>query len=205
MTEQTNAHFLTDIEIKEFKCFTDFKASGFKRVNLIGGKNNIGKTVFMEACFINAHSMDIKSMIAAIDSIKFQREKVNCVLETLSKNDTVFLDATKKYSAKSNLRDTKFSIIEKDGTKSYEFIIDNELKVVSSKEINLSLALFSYIWLIDNFGWSNKLLILYYESIQKKEKEIHAEFFNQNVKWAITYRNTETSRLQKLDKLKYKY
>ena len=100
MTEQTNAHFLTDIEIKEFKCFTDFKASGFKRVNLIGGKNNIGKTVFMEACFINAHSMDIKSMIAAIDSIKFQREKVNCVLETLSKNDTVFLDATKKYSAK---------------------------------------------------------------------------------------------------------
>ncbi|MDQ7089944.1 MAG: hypothetical protein Q9M50_04785 [Methylococcales bacterium] len=46
-------HFLTNIEVKQFKCFGDFKAKGFKRVNLIGGKNNIGKTAFMEACYIN--------------------------------------------------------------------------------------------------------------------------------------------------------
>ncbi len=45
-------HFIKNIEIKNFKLFKDFKAEGFGRVNLIGGKNNVGKTAFMEACFI---------------------------------------------------------------------------------------------------------------------------------------------------------
>ncbi len=43
---------LKEIEIKDFKCFKDFKANGFKRVNLIGGKNNVGKTAFMEAYYL---------------------------------------------------------------------------------------------------------------------------------------------------------
>jgi AAA15 family ATPase/GTPase len=41
------------IEIKNFKCFKNFKAENFSRVNLIAGKNNIGKTAFMEACFLS--------------------------------------------------------------------------------------------------------------------------------------------------------
>ena len=45
-------HFIKNIEIKEYKLFNDFKAEGFGRVNLIGGKNNVGKTAFMEACYI---------------------------------------------------------------------------------------------------------------------------------------------------------
>jgi len=48
-----NENFIKEIEIKNFKCFEYFKANGFKRVNLIGGKNNVGKTAFMEACWIN--------------------------------------------------------------------------------------------------------------------------------------------------------
>ena len=42
-------HFIREIEIKNYKLFKDFKAKGFGRVNLIGGKNNVGKTAFMEA------------------------------------------------------------------------------------------------------------------------------------------------------------
>jgi len=45
-------NLLKNIEIKDFKCFKDFKADGFKRVNLIGGKNNVGKTAFMEVCYL---------------------------------------------------------------------------------------------------------------------------------------------------------
>lgn len=48
-----NEHFIKEIEIKNYKCFTDFKAQGFARINLIGGKNNVGKTAFMEACYIS--------------------------------------------------------------------------------------------------------------------------------------------------------
>jgi AAA15 family ATPase/GTPase len=48
-------HFIKNIEIKNFKCFEDFKAEGFGRVNLIGGKNNVGKTAFMEACYLSTN------------------------------------------------------------------------------------------------------------------------------------------------------
>lgn len=51
--------FLKDIEIKQYKCFNNFKSTGFKRINLIGGKNNIGKTAFLEACYIYNNSFNI--------------------------------------------------------------------------------------------------------------------------------------------------
>jgi AAA15 family ATPase/GTPase len=47
-----NEHFIKEIEIKNYKLFKDFKAEGFGRVNLIGGRNNVGKTAFMEACYL---------------------------------------------------------------------------------------------------------------------------------------------------------
>jgi len=57
-------HLLEYIEIKDFKCFKDFKAEGFKRVNLIGGKNNVGKTAFMEACYVNTYSYKSENTIS---------------------------------------------------------------------------------------------------------------------------------------------
>jgi len=40
---------LKEIEIQNFRCFEKIKISGFERVNLIGGKNNAGKTALLEA------------------------------------------------------------------------------------------------------------------------------------------------------------
>ena len=51
--------FLKDIEIKQYKCFENFKVNGLKRINLIGGKNNIGKTAFLEACYLYNNSFNI--------------------------------------------------------------------------------------------------------------------------------------------------
>ena len=48
-------HFLKNIEIIDFKCFKNFKAKDFKRVNLISGKNNVGKTALLEASYINTY------------------------------------------------------------------------------------------------------------------------------------------------------
>lgn len=42
---------LLDIQIKNFRCFEDTKIEGFQRVNLIGGKNNSGKTALLEAIY----------------------------------------------------------------------------------------------------------------------------------------------------------
>jgi len=44
---------LKEIEIQNFRCFKNVKVSGFERVNLIGGKNNSGKTALLEALFLN--------------------------------------------------------------------------------------------------------------------------------------------------------
>lgn len=54
-------HFIKNIEIKNFKCFENFKAKGFGRVNLIGGKNNVGKTAFMEACYLISNLSNVIS------------------------------------------------------------------------------------------------------------------------------------------------
>ncbi|WP_017293694.1 AAA family ATPase [Geminocystis herdmanii] len=42
---------LYDIHIKNFRCFSDTKVQGFQRLNLIGGKNNSGKTALLEAVY----------------------------------------------------------------------------------------------------------------------------------------------------------
>ncbi|MEI6707765.1 MAG: AAA family ATPase [Methylococcales bacterium] len=169
MTEQTNAHFLTDIEIKQFKCFTDFKASGFKRVNLIGGKNNVGKTAFMEACFVNVHSVNVNAMATVIHSIKFMRENINILFK--GSDSIKILDSIKKYSSKSNLREIDFSITEKDAIKEYFFLINKESVAINAKEFSLIFEHIYNIKFIDNFGWSDDQLIGNFKAIQKQDQE----------------------------------
>lgn len=43
---------IKSIALQNFKCFKAFKAGDFSRVNLIGGKNNAGKTALLEAFFL---------------------------------------------------------------------------------------------------------------------------------------------------------
>jgi predicted ATP-dependent endonuclease of OLD family len=53
---------LKEIEIQNFRCFEQIKISGFERVNLIGGKNNAGKTALLEALLLN-DSPQAKSLV----------------------------------------------------------------------------------------------------------------------------------------------
>lgn len=170
-----NDHFLTEIEIKQFKCFTNFKASGFKRVNLIGGKNNIGKTAFMEACLINVHSTNINTMITAICVVKFAREKLNFLQKDIDKQK--ILDATRIYDAQSNLNNNVFSIKEEDAIKEYQLNINGELKTINAKELNIILERVDNIEFIDNFGSSDSALVNAYQAIQKQDHEEDLNFF----------------------------
>lgn len=40
---------ISSFEIKNFRCFIHTKGAGFARVNLLGGRNNVGKTALLEA------------------------------------------------------------------------------------------------------------------------------------------------------------
>lgn len=43
---------LKSIKVKNFRCFKEFELSNFGQINLIGGSNNSGKTVFLESIFV---------------------------------------------------------------------------------------------------------------------------------------------------------
>src|SRR6266516_1632072 len=39
--------------VKNFRCFRELTLTDLERVNLIGGKNNVGKTALLEALFLH--------------------------------------------------------------------------------------------------------------------------------------------------------
>lgn len=43
-----------DIKIRNFRCFDQLDVSSFGKINLISGKNNVGKTALLEALFLNS-------------------------------------------------------------------------------------------------------------------------------------------------------
>ena len=87
MSQETE-HFIREIEIKNYKLFKDFKAEGFGRVNLIGGKNNVGKTAFMEACYIE-HSKDVLELYNRLLEIDTHRNIINNLLYNRDKKQDI--------------------------------------------------------------------------------------------------------------------
>ncbi|SMN02466.1 conserved hypothetical protein [uncultured Candidatus Thioglobus sp.] len=43
---------ISSINIKKYKCFQDFEIKGLGQINLISGKNNVGKTALLEVFFL---------------------------------------------------------------------------------------------------------------------------------------------------------
>lgn len=50
-------------EIKNFRCFDELKLDNLARVNLIGGKNNVGKTALLEAFLLHSGNYDIELIL----------------------------------------------------------------------------------------------------------------------------------------------
>ncbi len=171
-------HFIKNIEIKNFKCFENFKAEGFGRVNLIGGKNNVGKTAFMEAVYINVYARNIKNFIGILTVIKSNRDFLNIeseeeidIKENIEQSNNIY--------TKSNINITSFKIEDLNGIKKYLFRL-------KQKEINVNINDFSYetewiknINFLDTFGLSYTSISHFYSSIQKKKDE---QFLNDTLK-----------------------
>jgi len=165
-----NKHFLQQIQIKKFKCFDDFEADGLGRVNLIGGKNNVGKTAFMEACFVNVSAQNIKGFVGALVSIKVMRENLN-LLSGLNNDSQQFIERSDGVFVKSNSNNIFFKIDDREGIKSYRFEINNQCITVNSNEFSFEQEFIPNIKFIDNFGHANNEIIRNYSSVQKKDEE----------------------------------
>lgn len=169
-----NDHFITNIQIKDFKCFDDFKADGLAQINLIGGKNNVGKTAFMEACFVNTHSKNIKLFITALYIIKFSRENLNLLLvSSLSEKDITrkYIEQSKNIYTSTNINISHFKIDDEDGVKKYIFEINEDTSSININDFSFELKYYKNIEFIDNFGFAENQIISNYSSIQKKDEE----------------------------------
>ncbi len=128
---------ISEIEIENYKLFKHFKAKGFGRVNLIGGKNNVGKTAFMEACFLSSElDKSWMDFLSALFTVENSRE----ILVKLDQK--VVFDILKKYSPMSLLSSFKnrvelkfengkftFTVTNKEETLDFD-IIQNSIKIL---------------------------------------------------------------------------
>ncbi|MDD2814718.1 MAG: AAA family ATPase [Thiotrichaceae bacterium] len=169
-----NPHFLTNIHIKQFKCFTDFKAEGFKRVNLIGGKNNVGKTAFIEACYIN-----VSSVISAISNVGFRRERLNLTSSHFTPEEfNAYLERIQQCDISSNVKEFTFSFEEQDEKKVFNFKMGSHKPLsIAASEASFSMSPPRNIRYIDSHGYLNSSLLDAFSDIQKKDKETELNKF----------------------------
>lgn len=179
-------HFIQQVHIKGFKCFTDFKAKGFSRINLIGGKNNVGKTAFIEACYVNVCAQDIKSFVWALKSIKFMRENLNLLLTRLKNDTQIFIEQSNDMFVQTNINTSFYRIEDKGGVKKYLFEFNNESIDINVNEFSFEVGYCNYINFIDNFGHSSSEIIRNYSVVQKKDAEASLNMivneFDSNIK-----------------------
>ena len=130
-------HFVKNISFENFKCFKKLEFDGLKRVNLIGGQNNVGKTSFMEGVNLAVSSNDSFQLSANIEEMIFRRQIRNSDFEIdFFYNDTNIINIliNKKnifieYISKIN----KYNIESKDIEDIYEYIPHLNLNVNDDK------------------------------------------------------------------------
>ena len=73
------------ISIKNFRCFKDFSIDSLNRVNLITGKNSVGKTALLEAIFllIGAENLSLVGKISHFRGIREFSGDLSSILELL--------------------------------------------------------------------------------------------------------------------------
>jgi len=97
-------HFINHIGIENFKCFQNLTIDGLNSVNLIGGKNNVGKTAFLEAVELLVSSNETYDLVVNIYKLLTRRQTNNLSNDILL--DFIREDETKVkiYTTNKNLR-----------------------------------------------------------------------------------------------------
>ncbi len=67
-------NLLSSITLKNFKIFDSLTINNFKRVNLISGKNNIGKTALLEAIELNVSAVNFNALLLKVKNILQRRQ-----------------------------------------------------------------------------------------------------------------------------------
>jgi len=161
-------HFIKNIEIKNYKLFKAFQSEGFERVNLISGKNNVGKTAFMEACFLAANATNVESIAGALINLWFIRNYIEC---DDAPNTEILLEALDTLHIKTNIHNINIRIASDEGQTYYHLHINGIQIVRNKKEFSVNAHYTKHTNFLDNIGITYQELVELYQAIQENDKE----------------------------------
>lgn len=172
-------HFVKYINIKRYKCFSDFSAEGFKRVNLISGRNNVGKTALMEALEINVSTESTLGMLDILFRTGFRRQKVDndFQLTDVKKLSLYVTSQAGSVQSHTNIHTISFDYDDSGVSKSYELSANGSDVSIPEKEMDLVSIVKNIparkrkVCYISNLGDSQKEIIRSFSAIQKKDQE----------------------------------
>ena len=171
------SNLISDITIEKYKCFDDFKADGFKKINLIGGLNNVGKTALIEACYLVVSGNKLNNFLFSLTMIERNRDKLNmCLSDNI--NIIEILQSNKIVSIKS-FNDIKYVFKEHNASPILEVNINGH-----SNEIDFNSKIMfensKNVVFLDNYGFSNEELKEVYKIVRFKDKDIEVNEFLKN-------------------------
>ena len=72
--------------VKNFRCLADIEIEPLERINLIAGKNNVGKTALLEALWLH-HGTNIPDLARRVNSFRgLEKMDLHCTLSVLVMN-----------------------------------------------------------------------------------------------------------------------
>ncbi len=102
---------INNFEIKNYKCFKDFKVEGLSQINIISGDNNVGKSAFLEAIYINLNAhMVIQSIVDENVEIRSYFKALKIISKNRGINEQGFIDYMKNINFETTINKKKFSI-----------------------------------------------------------------------------------------------
>ena len=142
----------------------------------------MGKTAFMEACYVNVHAQTLESFLDALINIKTYRDTMN-ILDDKNQGKNIDIQKIVEHSNNiftvSNINNAHFEIKKENGVKEYIFELNNKSITVNAKDFYLdAVHNIRNIEFIDNYGLNNNDIISLYSAVQKKDKE---EYLNQAI------------------------
>lgn len=179
-------HFIQWINIEKYKCFENFEAKDFKRINLIAGKNNVGKTALMEAININTASEDIETFSYSIATKNILRNLLEIINKKFENNRYKHILEKSIYKTNSNLIDLKFKSKNENGILNFDFSINSKNFIINSNDFSYEdKRKFNNIF-ISRYRFTIYTLQTIYEAIQLKDKEDELNYlinkFDNNIK-----------------------
>jgi len=127
-------NMLENFEIKNYKCFKDFKVDKLSKINIISGDNNVGKTALLESILLIKNSSNIRDFIQAIVFIFENRDLTSeDINEYLLKINLAFKyngsNLTIQYKFIDDLNDNEFEKMQRYTIDDFIVMYNNDIEL----------------------------------------------------------------------------